>query len=446
MKKRIAAVAVLLVMAVSLSSCKKKEEMVSTEVEEDKEAAKEKQSGEGEAQEEAKLVGVSFPSQLTEQWVNDAAALKFQLEEAGYRVEAVFADNSGEKQAKQLAKLVQEEAACIITAPADSKALSKVMEQVKEKEIPVISYDQLLMDTDAVSYYVTFDNLDIGRKIGTYIEESKQLKEAQKEKKSYNIEFFMGDLKDNNALFVYKGIMEILSPYLEDGTLVCRSGKTSFEDTAVLGAAREQTKSACQSILDAFYSQDRLDIVCASYDSLAYGAIDALTESGYQVPADDEKEGPEEEPQPLPEGGAGSAQNGIPEGNRPAGEGMPAEGHGPVDGPDTGGPAGQPEDTSAQWPLVTGANAELLAVQNIIDKTQSMTILKASDELVEQCVKMVEACLDEETDVDINADSQYDNGVKVVPAYVCEVDTVDSDNYKKLLIDGGYITEEQLQQ
>ena len=45
-----------------------------------------------------------------------------------------------------------------------------MLDQAKQAEIPVIAYDRLLMDTDAVSYYASFDNEGVGRKIGEYID------------------------------------------------------------------------------------------------------------------------------------------------------------------------------------------------------------------------------------------------------------------------------------
>ena len=43
------------------------------------------------------------------------------------------------------------------------KLLGEPLGQAKEAGIPVISYDRLLMNSDAVSYYATFDNYMVGR-------------------------------------------------------------------------------------------------------------------------------------------------------------------------------------------------------------------------------------------------------------------------------------------
>ena len=46
--------------------------------------------------------------------------------------------------------------------------------------------------------------------------------------------------------------------------------------------------------------------------------------------------------------------------------------------------------------------------------------------------------------VDINDTKTYDNGVKVVPSYLCDPVFATVDNYKALLIDSGYYTEADL--
>ena len=60
-----------------------------------------------------------------------------------------------------------------------------------------------------------------------------------------------------------------------------------------------------------------------------------------------------------------------------------------------------------------------------------------------QVVKMVGQIINGE-EVDVNDTETYDNGVIVVPSYLCEPVFADANNYKELLIDSGYYTEDQL--
>jgi putative multiple sugar transport system substrate-binding protein len=74
---------------------------------------------------------------------------------------------------------------------------------------------------------------------------------------------------------------------------------------------------------------------------------------------------------------------------------------------------------------------------------QSMSIFKDTRTLASQVVKMVGQILSGET-VDVNDTETYDNGTGVIPSYLCEPVFADINNYKELLIDSGYYTEDQL--
>ena len=56
--------------------------------------------------------------------------------------------------------------------------LTDVLKKAKDNGISVIAYDRLLMDTDAVSYYASFDNKKVGTLIGKYISEHMELNKA----------------------------------------------------------------------------------------------------------------------------------------------------------------------------------------------------------------------------------------------------------------------------
>ena len=330
--------------------------------------------------EEAQTVGILMPTQSSERWINDGANMKAQLEEKGYKVELQYAEDDTAMQVSQLENYIAKDVDCLVIAAIDSGVLVNAEAQAKEAGIPIIAYDRLLMDTDAISYYATFDNKGVGTVIAQYIKDTKDLEAARAAGESYTLEFFMGSPDDNNALFLYNGIMEVLGEYLEDGTLVCKSGKTSFEDTCILRWSQETAQANCENVLTAFYADEDLDIACTAFDGFAYGCKAALLGAGY---------------------------------------------------------------TEENWPLVTGQDAEVMATKNIIAGTQTMSIYKDTRLLASKAVTMVDAVL-QGTEPEINDTEQYNNGVITVPTYMCTPIAVDQANYKEILIDGGYYTEEQL--
>ena len=327
-----------------------------------------------------KTVGVCMPTQSSERWINDGANMKKQLESLGYSVDLQYAEDDVQMQVSQVENLIAKKVSCLVVAAIDSGALVNVLAQAKEANIPVIAYDRLLMDTDAVSYYATFDNKGVGTVIAKYIEDKKQLKTAKAEGRSYTMELFMGSPDDNNALFLYNGIMEVLKQYIDNGVLVVKSGRTSFQDTCILRWSQETAQQWCENYLSAFYAKDKLDIACTAFDGFAYGVRSALEGAGY---------------------------------------------------------------TAENWPLITGQDAELMATKNIISGKQTMSIYKDTRLLASKCTTMVQAVL-EGAKPEINDTTQYNNHKLIVPSYLCTPVAVDKSNFEKIIVEGGYYTKAQL--
>lgn len=326
------------------------------------------------------FVGVAMPTQSSERWINDAKNMQSKLEALGYRVDVQFAEDDVQAQVSQIENLIAKGVDCLVIASVDSQALVNVLAEAKRNNIPVIAYDRLLMDTDAVSYYATFDNKGVGTKIAQYIENTKNLKTAKNEGRSYTIEFFMGSPDDNNALFLYNGIMESLEPYLDGGVLICKTKRTSFKDTCILRWSQETAQQWCENYLSGYYDKEKLDIACSAFDGFSYGIRSALESAGYKLGED--------------------------------------------------------------WPVVTGQDADLMAIKNIISGYQTMTIFKDTRILADKCVTMVEAVL-KGSEPEINDTNQYYNNVLTVPTYLCEPVAIDKSNYQKVIIDGGYYTRKQ---
>ena len=324
-----------------------------------------------------KTVGVAMPTQSSERWINDGANMKKQLEALGYEVILQYAEDDVQMQVSQIENMIAQNVDCLVIASIDSVALTGVEAQAKEAGIPIIAYDRLLMETDAVSYYASFDNEGVGRAIAEYVEKKLDLANTTE---TYTIEFFRGSPDDNNAVLLNRGVMKVLQKYLDNGTLVTKTGRTSFEDTCILRWSQETAQQWCENYLATYYADEDLDICLTAFDGFAYGCRSALEGAGY---------------------------------------------------------------TAENWPIITGQDAELMATKNIISGHQTMSIYKDTRLLAEKCVTMVQAVL-EGAEPEINDTTTYDNGVFVVPSYLCTPVAVDVDNYEEIIIGGGYYTEDQL--
>lgn len=302
--------------------------------------------------------------------------MKKSLEEAGYEVDLQYASNEVATQVSQVENMISNGCDILVIASIDGSSLGEPLSQAKEAGIPVIAYDRLLMESDAVSYYATFDNYMVGQKQGEYIEEALNLKE---EKGPFNIELVAGAPDDNNAKFFFSGAMDVLQPYIDEGVLVVKSGQTEFEKCATQAWDSAKAQDRMDTIIAGNYTDGtNLDAVLCSNDSTSLGVQNSLAAS-----------------------------------------------------------------YTGEYPVITGQDCDMANVKNLVAGKQSMDIFKDTRMLADQVVKMVESILKGE-EAEVNDTESYDNGTGVIPTYLCEPTVVTADNYKEILIDSGYYTEDQI--
>ena len=226
------------------------------------------------------LVGVAMPTKDLQRWNQDGSNMKAQLEKAGYTVDLQYGANDIQTQVSQIENMIANNCKVLVVASIDGSALGTVMAQAKEKGIAVIAYDRLIMDSDAVTYYATFDNWDVGVKQGQYIVDKLDLANANG--KTFNIEYITGDPGDNNINFFFDGAISVLKPYIDNGTLKTPSGQTEKQAVATANWATDAAQARFETILASYYADGTtLDAVLASNDSTALGVANAL-ESSYK--------------------------------------------------------------------------------------------------------------------------------------------------------------------
>jgi putative multiple sugar transport system substrate-binding protein len=331
-------------------------------------------------------IGVSMPTQTSERWIADGNSVKEQLEKEGYKVDLQYANDDIPTQGQQVDQMITEGADLLIVAAIDGTALSSQLQAAADASIPVISYDRLIRDTANVDFYVSFDNYKVGVAQGTALLAGLGVTDKDGKKANatgpFNIELFAGSLDDNNAHFFFDGAMDTLKPYIQDGTLVVKSGQTDIEQAAILRWQQETAQKRMEDLLTGSYNDgSKIAGVLSPYDGISRGIITALQNAGY-------------------------------------GQGSP-------------------------MPVVTGQDAEIASVKLINDGVQSSTIFKDTRKLAEQAVTAAKAFL-EGNKPEANDTKTYDNGVKVVPSYLLPVETVYKDDIKSKLIDSGYWTADEV--
>ena len=98
---------------------------------------------------------------------------------------------------------------------------------------------------------------------------------------------------------------------------------------------------------------------------------------------------------------------------------------------------------NGEYPIITGQDCDIANTKNMIAGKQSMSVFKDTRTLASQVVKMITQYFAGE-EVEVNNTTDYDNNVVVVPSFLCTPVFADANNYKELLLDSGYYTEDQL--
>ncbi len=241
---------------------------------ETKDAAETTAAASDETKSSGGLIGVAMPTKDLQRWNQDGSNMKEQLEAAGYTVDLEYASNDISTQVSQVENMISNGCELLVIASIDGESLGTPLQQAKDAGIPVIAYDRLLMNSDAVSYYATFDNYMVGTKQGEYIVEALDLENAAG---PFNMEIFTGDPGDNNARYFYGGAMDILQPYIDEGKLVVKSGSVDFADVATANWSTETAQGRMEAIISSYYADGTpIDVVLCSNDSTALGVENAL--------------------------------------------------------------------------------------------------------------------------------------------------------------------------
>ncbi|MCQ2518227.1 MAG: substrate-binding domain-containing protein, partial [Lachnospiraceae bacterium] len=98
----------------------------------------------------AKKVGVAMPTKDLQRWNQDGANMESELKAAGYDVDLQYASNDVQTQVSQIENMINGGCKVLVVASIDGDSLGEVMAQAKDAGIPVIAYDRLIMNSDAV--------------------------------------------------------------------------------------------------------------------------------------------------------------------------------------------------------------------------------------------------------------------------------------------------------
>jgi len=227
------------------------------------------------------LIGVSLPQKTSENWVLAEQLFKDDLGKAGFKADVQFANGGVGEQQNQIQSMVTKGVKVIVIGAIDGAQLGTQVKAAKDAGATVIAYDRLIKNTDAVDYYVAYDNFKVGVLQGNALLEGMA---AKKPSGPYNIELFAGSPDDANAQVFFDGAMSVLKPKIDDGTLKVTSGQTAFNQAVTQGWKAENAQKRMDTLLSASYSSAALDGVLSPNDTLARAIITSVKAAGKPVP------------------------------------------------------------------------------------------------------------------------------------------------------------------
>ncbi len=281
------------------------------------------------AENQKEIIGISLPTHSLQRWSQDGANMKEQFEQKGYSVDLEYANDDIDTQIQQIQNMTIKGCKIIIIGSIDGTKLTDVIAEAANEGVKIIAYDRLIMGSENVDYYATFDNYMVGTLQGEYIIDKLNL---QSNKGPFNLEIFTGSPDDNNATFFYNGAMEKLKPYIDSGVLKVKSGQIDFNDVSTQNWDTDIATQRMDKIVAMYSPTEKIDVVLSSNDSVAMGIINSLSKAGY---------GTSEKP----------------------------------------------------FPVLTGQDCDILNVSAILNDKQSMSIFKDTRVLAKKVVEMTEAVL-----------------------------------------------------
>ena len=212
-------------------------------------------------------VGVILPDATTSpRWeANDRPALKKAFDDAGIESDI---QNAGGDVAKfgQICDSMVQDVSVLLIVNLDSDSGKACLAKAADAGVQSIDYDRLTLGGGA-SYYVSFDNVEVGRLQGQGLIDCL---DADNKTKA-NIVYINGDPGDNNAALFKSGYEEALKSKIDGGDYTLVGDQSGFWDATKAGTAFEQLYTK---------NDGKVDGVVSANDTMAGGVIARLKAVG----------------------------------------------------------------------------------------------------------------------------------------------------------------------
>jgi D-xylose transport system substrate-binding protein len=326
------------------------------------------------------LIGISAPvtaqegsivvllpdSASSARWeADDRRFLEAAFTAAGVKFTIVNASGDAAKQVTQAEQAITDGAKVILLVNLDSGSGATIIAKAREAGVKVIDYDRLTIEGEGADFYVSFDNVAVGRLQGEGLVKAVEAAGL----KNPRVAVLNGSPTDNNATLFKQGYDGVINAKFESKEW------TKVADESVPDWDNQRALTIFEQILTK--EGGKVDAAIAANDGLAGAVIAALANQGLK---------------PIP---------------------------------------------------VTGQDATVAGIQNILSGAQSMTVYKAIKAEAEAAAALAVALLKGE-DTSKLVTGVTNNGTRDVPSVLLVPVAVTKENIAETVIADGFRTWEEI--
>jgi len=176
------------------------------------------------------------------------------------------ANQDASAQQQQAEAALTNGAKVLVLDPVDSAAAAAIADEAKTKNVPIISYDRLITGSANVNYYISFDNVQVGKLQAT------ALMTALSSVSNPTIVMINGSPTDHNATLFKQGAHSVFDPLVTAGKL------TIAKEYDTPDWSPDQAQTEMTQALTAL--NNKVDGVYAANDGTAGGAFAAMKAAG----------------------------------------------------------------------------------------------------------------------------------------------------------------------
>jgi D-xylose transport system substrate-binding protein len=206
-------------------------------------------------------VGFAMATLKEDRWLHDRDIFSAKAKQENIDVIVTNANNDINEQYRQVKSMIDRGIDLLVIVPQDCERSAICVQLANKGGIPVISYDRLVRNCK-VDAYVSFDNVKVGQL---------QAEELLKKVPTGGYLILDGAKSDNNSAMYHQGYFDKLQPSIENGKIQI------VAETWVQDWLRENAYSFVSDQLT--HHAGQINAILAANDSLAWGAIDALSEA-----------------------------------------------------------------------------------------------------------------------------------------------------------------------